>query len=345
MMLHFADTELNKIVVHTIGNKKDNEALLLSKSEFDIHDESLQTLLQGYFLKPFKSQEIYSFTDEDSPVKTFISDIFDSPAEFYVQSANIAKHLYDVSTHPNIKRGELYVVYFKNCVFDDEMVDAIGLFKSENKETYLKIFQQNDSFGILSENGININKLDKGCLIFNTEKEDGYKVCVVDSVNKSGETIYWVEDFLNVKERENNFYKTKTMLTICKEFGNTVLVDDNNVDSKEKMAFMNKSIEYFKENESFDVDDYSKTVIKDPQVITAFNNFKAEYEETMDIEPVAHFDISDKAVKTNSKNFKSIIKLDKNFHVYVHSKPEMIEKGYDMDKNMKYYKLFYESES
>lgn len=344
MTLHFTETELHKIVVHTIGCKKDHETLALSKSEFTIQDETLQTVLKSYFLKPFKSQEIYSFAEQDSPVKTFVSNIFESPAEFYVQSANIAKHLFDVSTHPNIKRGELYVVHFTNCVFDDEMVDAIGIFKSENKETYLKIFQQNDSFGIESEDGININKLDKGCLIFNTEKEDGYKICVVDS-NKAGETVYWIEDFLNVKERENNFYKTKTMLAICKEFGNTVLVDDNDVDSKEKMAFMNNSIEYFKENEQFDIDEYSKSVIKNPQIIEAFNNFKAEYEETMDIEPVEQFDINNKAVKTNSKNFKSIIKLDKNFHIYVHSKPEMIEKSYDEDKNMKYYKLFYESES
>ncbi|MDR0604368.1 MAG: hypothetical protein LBG80_08720 [Bacteroidales bacterium] len=35
-----------------------------------------------------------------------------------------------------------------------------------------------------SEKGININKLDKGCLIFNTERENGYIVAVVDNTNK-----------------------------------------------------------------------------------------------------------------------------------------------------------------
>lgn len=29
---------------------------------------------------------------------------------------------------------------FRNCVVDGELVDAIGIFKSENKETFLKVF-------------------------------------------------------------------------------------------------------------------------------------------------------------------------------------------------------------
>ena len=41
--------------------------------------------------------------------------------------------------------------------------------------------------------GVNINKLDKGCLIFNTNKEDCYVVSVVDNSNR-GEAKYWVED-------------------------------------------------------------------------------------------------------------------------------------------------------
>ena len=39
-----------------------------------------------------------------------------------------------------------------------------------------------------------------------------------------------------------------------------------------------------------------------------------------------------------------MLKLDKNFHVYVHGKRDYIEKGFDSQKGMNFYKLFYENE-
>lgn len=117
-------------------------------------------------------------------VYTYVSKIFDEPKQLYEQSVNLAKHLYEQSTHPRIKGGEFYTVYFKDCIFDGETLDAVGLFKSENKETFLKVLRENGSFNLVSDKGINIKKLDKGCLIFNKNRENGYVVAVVDNTNK-----------------------------------------------------------------------------------------------------------------------------------------------------------------
>ena len=59
------------------------------------------------------------------------------------------------------------------------------------------------------ERGVNIDRLDKGCLIFNLEKENGYKVCIVDS-NKSNDTQYWKDEFLSIKPASDNFILQKT---------------------------------------------------------------------------------------------------------------------------------------
>ncbi len=67
---------------------------------------------------------------------------------------NLAAHLYEKSVYPKIKTGEFYVIYFKDCILDEHTADAIGLFKSENKETFLKIFQNTENFNIESEEGI-----------------------------------------------------------------------------------------------------------------------------------------------------------------------------------------------
>jgi hypothetical protein len=51
-------------------------------------------------------------------------------------------------------------------------------------------------------------------------------------------------------------------------------------------------------------------------------------------------------MQDQAKKFvRSVIKLDKNFHLYVHGRRDRIEQGFDQEKKMKYYKLWYESEA
>ena len=48
------------------------------------------------------------------------------------------------------------------------------------------------------------------------------------------------------------------------------------------------------------------------------------------------------AVKKQQRHFKSVIKLDKNFHIYVHGDRKMIETG--QDEKGKFYRLYFEKE-
>jgi hypothetical protein len=40
-----------------------------------------------------------------------------------------------------------------------------------------------------------------------------------------------------------------------------------------------------------------------------------------------------------------VIKLDKNFHIYVHGNRELIEKGYDEVLQKHYYKIYFDQEA
>lgn len=153
----------------------------------------------------------------------YIQELFDDEDRILEQSIALAKHLYKNSSHPQIKSGEFYVVLFKNCLINKEVVNAIGLFKSENKDTFLKISPKNNEFEIKSEQGININKLDKGCIVFNTEKDNGYLLSIVDNTNKSiaNQAQYWIEDFLQIKRHEDSYFQTEKVLSLCKDFSNT----------------------------------------------------------------------------------------------------------------------------
>jgi hypothetical protein len=82
-----------------------------------------------------------------------------------------------------------------------------------------------------------------------------------------------------------------------------------------------------------------------PEMISSFKSYKTEFEVEHDVQLNDNFDISSAAVKKQSKFFKSIIKLDKNFHIYVHGESQNIVKGYDEEKGMSYYQLFFKEES
>ena len=208
--MNFESCEINNIVIHDIGNKYEDGKLRLSEACFLPDDMDVHNLLKSYFLAPFKKDAYYRFAPiEDNLyhnlVYNAINSIFEDNTNFYEVSLNIAQHLFDQSNHPNIKAGELYMVHFKNCVLEEGPCDAIGIFKSETKDTFLKIIMNDNSYQLESESGINIKKLDKACLVFNVESENGYRVSILDKTN-STEAVYWTTDFLGLEQCEDNYF-------------------------------------------------------------------------------------------------------------------------------------------
>ncbi|MBK9193468.1 MAG: hypothetical protein IPO17_00460 [Flavobacteriales bacterium] len=57
-----------------------------------------------------------------------------------------------------------------------------------------------------------------------------------------------------------------------------------------------------------------------------------------------NFEISAHAVKRQARIFKSVLKLDKNFHIYIHGDRNRIEQGVD-EQGRKFYKIYYDKES
>jgi hypothetical protein len=350
-MISFFEATLSQLSIHRIGNKLQDEYMILSEEPVYVRDELLSRLLQQYFLSPYeKVNEVYRFMHPSNNLDLneafhFASEIFEHKTTFHENSKQFAKHLFDISNHPKIKSGELYVAYFNNVQIEGELLDAIGIFKSETKETYLKVYPEKEGFNVSYEQeAININKLDKGCLIFNTEKEEGYKVAVIDQTNRSTEAVYWKDDFLKLKIRNDAYNQTQNVLGIYKNFVTQKIDDEFEISKADKIDLLNRSMKYFKEKETFDMDEFSNEVIGNPQGIESFKNFKKNYEDEFETPIADNFDISDAAVKKQARVFKSVLKLDKNFHIYIHGNKELIEKGFDDSKAMNYYKVYFKEE-
>ena len=108
-MFNFEDINLDRIVVHSVGNKHLEEDLKLSKSEVNIDDDDVSDILLQYFLTAFNKEEFYNFQHDSSlnmnEVYSYASEYFENNDNFYDQSTNIAVHLYEKSNHPNIRES------------------------------------------------------------------------------------------------------------------------------------------------------------------------------------------------------------------------------------------------
>ncbi len=336
---------LSKIIIHKVGNKINQESLFLSQEELQPQDE-MKELLEDFFLKSFKSEEQFQFYSDsylvNNPIYSSVSEIFEDKNKFVFEAENIAKHLYDITENPRVQGGELFIVYFEDQEnIDGNKIDSIGIFKTETKNPFLKISPDNDTFNIEKDYGIALSKLDKGCIVYNNFKESGFAVSVIDN-NKNGDVYYWFEDFLKVKQRDDEYFHTQETLSVYKDFITKQLPQEFEISKADQADFLNKSINFFKEKEKFDFDEFTNEVLEDKNVIESFSNFKSDYEQEMQVSISEDFAINESAVKKQSRGFKSVIKLDKNFHIYVHGDRKKIETG--QDEKGKYYRLYFEEE-
>ncbi|MHA6696286.1 nucleoid-associated protein [Chryseobacterium sp. A321] len=334
----------SKIIVHRVGNKINGEGLRISSEELEV-EEGIKESLTDFFLKGFKSDEQFQFYSDtylnQNPIYQAVNQIFEDPSVFLTESENIATHLFEITQNPRVQGGDLFVCYFEPEEGDETSVAKVGLFKTETKLPFLKIEPSEESFDLNKDYGIGLTKLDKGCVIYNVDSDLGYAVSVIDQ-NKNGDEYYWFEDFLKVKQRNDAYFHTQETLAVYKDFITKQLPQEFEISKADQADFLNKSISFFKDRDQFEFEDFTSNVLEDQNVIESFVNYKTDYEQDMQVSIAEDFVINESAVKKNARYFKSVIKLDKNFHIYVHGDRKLIETG--QDEKGKYYRLYFEEE-
>ena len=250
------------------------------------------------------------------------SEIFSNPSTIHNHSLRIAQLLYEQSNHPHIKSGELYVAYLSHITLDNVKVEAIGIFKSEMKQNFLQFEQSQNQLDILLEEGVNVNKLDKGCLIFNANEEEGYKILSTEGKQ---------EEILFMNRAVNHFAKND-------EFEETHFLNEVLGDKVFKKEFAREE----DEDEQFHREGYI-------DLIPEFKNFKENKGKKYYIEDVSSFPIVNKAVSDMRKKIKNTIELDTNIQIQLdfinpESAEKFVEKGWDEERGMFYYLIYFNEE-
>ncbi len=346
-MIEIEDALVRTCALHRVGNKTTMGHLKLSDSLLPLDVDTTGALLKQYFLKPFNGKaEIFQFAHTVdlnlNAVYKLCEELFKGEDLLEV-SQNIARHLFAETRHPAVKEGELFIAVIDGLKFAGETCKAVGFFKSERKDNFFKVTEDERRLGLTIEMGVNVQKLDKGCLVLNLDHTDGFKVLTWENAN--ADTEYWRNDFLGIQPVNDNYHQTKNFMALCHEFVTDKLPAQFEVTKADQADYLNRSVEYFKTNPDFEANKFISEVFEEPGIMRSFKQHRDEFSQQQQVDIPDTFDISLMAVKKQAKDFKSVVKLDKNFHVYIHGDRQLIERGYDEQKKMNYYKLYFNAES
>lgn len=347
-MIAAQESVIRSVSIHRVGNAALEEPLKISEAPLELDDEKVMSLLKTYFLGNFNTPEYFRFSDNTTEssinIHEVFRDMFNEPEAFHESSIAIAQHLYESGKHPSIKAGDLFVVYFSTLPLNGQHTEAIGIFKSETKDAFLKLKSYANQFDILADEGINVRKLDKGCLILNTDSDDGHRILIVDNTNKS-EASFWKNDFLGLTPVSDAYHQTQQLMNMTHQFVAEQIPENFQVSRADQIDLLNRSANYFKSREEFNQAEFESEVLGDAEVIESFRNYGKNFMANAEYDPEENFQISAHAVKRQARVFKSVLKLDKNFHIYIHGSRELIEKGYDEEVGKHYYKIWFDEET
>lgn len=348
-MLKTSNAYISKATLQRVGNKLSQELNHITHEEI-VFSEEEEELLKSFFLRSIKSSlDLMKFTHH---VSLDYNTVYDSSKKYFHQemsfieySNHILNHLYEKSNHPQIKTGELFVIHFQEFKFQDITTDAIGIFKIESKIDYLKFHHQDNDLDFTINKGVKLQKIDKGCLIIPTEESDGYRIISID--NNSYDANYWKKSFLGLEEVMNDSYQTKHHLNLLSNFSNTMVEANDTYTQKE---FISQGIQLFNDHEVISKDLLEEELLEPFNVVDSYTQFKHQYNKENNLDLEESFNVSSSTLKKEKRKIKNQISLDTKIQIKLDisdgdTVKENIEKGYDENRKMHYYKVFYNEET
>ncbi|ALJ06087.1 hypothetical protein APS56_13520 [Pseudalgibacter alginicilyticus] len=348
-MISRKNASISKFIIHKVGNKFNDTKNAFSEKLVDF-DEASYDLMLPFLLKPFSSVvQSYRFNHHANislnEVNSYSTQLFNNEEAFIDISKHMVTHLYEQSSSAQIKTGDVLIVMFEGIEFKEITTNAVGIFKIENKVNFFQTYLENNSYDVLVQKGINSKKVDKGCLILNQSDGEGNIILSVD--NNSYDTQYWLNHFLNIKYADDANNHTQQYIELCKEFSTEIL--KTTYGAQEQNTFLAKTIDFFKENEIVNVERFKEDIFEEDKHKNLFDDYKKTFEGEQNLVLRNQFDVAEAVVNKEKKKFKTDIKLDTNIQIKLDidapdASTEYLERGYDEEKKMHYYKVFFNSE-
>ena len=330
--------EIKAATIQIVGNKTRGEGLSSASSLADVSDSSdfLTKLIEKSFTMDDLKCFSYIESVELNPVYQFASKIFNDNETFLKQSVNIATYLYDQSVHPNIRSGELYVLLLE-CEYKKTAVDAMAILKSEKKDPFLATDNDGREISVWTIYGTGMKGLDKGCLILNVDRENGYVVGTVDNTNNGSDAQYWTDSFLHVTDCEDDYHQTVKLMDMCKGF----VKQQDDISDIERAIAAKRTADVFAAGETIQVDALADLICQDDKQKQEFAAYRKAFEK-QNGGFAEEVNVVKKAAIRKPVTKMTTLKLGADFEVKVLNPKARIEGGFDKKSGKKYYTLYYE---
>ncbi|MBD0824857.1 nucleoid-associated protein [Aestuariibaculum marinum] len=349
-MITRKNASISKFIIHKVGNKFNSTKNAFSEKLVEF-DEASYELMLPFLLRPFASVvQSYRFNHHANislnEINSYSAQIFSDEDNFIEVSKHIVTHLFEQSTSANIKTGDVLVAMFEGIEYNDMTTNALGIFKIESKVNFFQTYLENNSYDVLVQKGISSKKVDKGCLILNQGDAEGNIILTVDNNNYDAQ--YWINQFLNIKYADDANNHTQQYIDLCKDFSEEIL--KSTYGAQEKNNFLAKTIDFFKENEVVNVERFKDELFEEDKHKSMFDDYKKTFETEQNLVLRNQFDVAERVVTKEKKKIKTDIKLDTHFSIKVDidapdASEDFLERGYDEEKKMHYYKVFFNEES
>lgn len=329
--------EIKKATIQVVGNKTRGEGLSAATTLADVSGSSefLTRLIEKSFTMDDLKCFSYIESVELNPVYKFVSKMFDDEEAFLKQSVNIATYLYDQSIHPNIRSGELYVLLLE-CEYKKETVEAIAILKSEKKDPFLATDNDGRSISVRTVYGTGMKGLDKGCLVLNMDRANGYIVGTVDNTNNGNDAQYWTDNFLHVSDCMDDYHETVKLMDLCMGF--VQQIGEKSADGRAIMG--TKTSELLKKGETLRMGDLADMLFQTEEQKQEFETYKRAFEDEHGAFK-EELNIVAKATSRKPVHRMNTIKAGKDFEVKVLNPRARIERGREETTGESYYTLYY----
>jgi len=354
LRLNFENARISGLVLAKVGNPSRDEPLQTSKQIFRI-EENDQAMLSSIFMRPFKSLSLigHRFRHHSSlshhELNSCVSKIFEDEHQLLSSGCDIAQRLYSKSSHPNIKSGDLCVALVEGIqVGDEEAVRGICILKSESVSPFLSILAKDGDLQLNTEQGINPEKIDKGCLVIDQFQRKGFYALTFDRAGS--ESRFWVRDFLSVSPIPDSALLSKRVAEMAVHAVTETAPEPAETDDSPPWAInesAQEALSYFDGKKQFSLQEFEEQALRTPEAKAKFREEKKRLEEDEGVTIEEGFDISKKDAIKAKKLMKSVMKLDSGVEIRlkpkVVAKPEaVLEKGYDEKRGKNFIKIYFD---
>lgn len=338
-MIQCNNSNIELLKINYVGNRIAGEQIQVSKEALKC-EELTKNLIGRYLLSNIEYFQLYKLAHSEgleyNKVYNLATEVFSDITTYERVADELSYLLFERVNDKSIIGGYLFVVYFKDCLVDNKTTDALGIFKAETKDMFIKLTSKGPDINISSEQGFAMNKMDRGCIIFNVAGKDGYRLAILNKSHSKSSIKYWNEDFLHCVPVVGDYLNTQAVLKAIDLF-----IKEQDTTQLQKSFMMNRALQETK-REAIDIKELINTIAVDDESKQRVRNIFATLSGGYDSLPDS---VKPDSIALKKIRLKSVLKLDDNFEVIFHGGENRIETGVDKETGMNYIKLLYEHDS